>query len=111
MQTPPGKCVAAAAAISLALALGACGMQGQGQGQGQGSGAENAAQNAALLGDVTAHVSGTVTQRRAHEFLTYVGLQGGMERCMAKEGQVYLPPAFLGPLRRPDHRSRDDPGR
>lgn len=43
---------------------------------------------------MTAQVSGTVTQRRAHEFLTYVGFQGGMERCMAKEGQVYLPPAF-----------------
>ena len=26
-----------------------------------------------------------------------VGFQGGMERCMAKEGQVYLPPAFEDP--------------
>lgn len=96
MQTAPGKCTAAAAAISLALALAlalalsACGTLKQ----GSGPGTENAAQNAALLRDVTAQVSGTMTQRRAHEFLTYVGFQGGMERCMAKEGQVYLPPAF-----------------
>lgn len=96
MQTARGKCTAAAAAISLALALAlalsACGTLTQGSGPGPGT--ENAARNAALLRDVTAQVSGTVTQRRAHEFLTYVGFHGGMERCMAKEGQVYLPPAF-----------------
>lgn len=88
MQTARGKCTAAAAAISLALALAlsACGTLTQGSGPGT--------ENAALLRDVTAQVSGTVTQRRAHEFLTYVGFHGGMERCMAKEGQVYLPPAF-----------------
>lgn len=90
MQTARGKHTAAAAAISLALALAlalsACGTLTQGSGPGT--------ENAALLRDVTAQVSGTVTQRRAHEFLTYVRFHGGMERCMAKEGQVYLPPAL-----------------
>jgi outer membrane protein assembly factor BamA len=70
MQTTPGRY--AAAAISVALALSACGTVKQ----GPGAGAENAAQNAALLRDVTAQVSGTVTQRRAHEFLIYVGFLG-----------------------------------
>jgi hypothetical protein len=107
MQTAPGKCTAAAAAISLALALAlalalsACGTLKQ----GSGPGTENAAQNAALLRDVTAQVSGTMTQRRAHEFLTYVGFQGGMERCMARRARsTSLPPSRTstpaGPLTR-----------
>lgn len=90
METARGTYAAAAAATSLALGLSACGTLKE----GPRSSAETAVQNAVLLREVTAQVSGTVTQRRAHEFLTYVGFQGGMERCMAREGQVYLPPAF-----------------
>lgn len=56
--------------------------------QGSGPGTENAAQNAALLRDVTAQVSGTVTQLRAHEFLTYVGFHGGMERCFGEGDRI-----------------------
>lgn len=88
MQTARGRYATAAAAISLALALAltlsACGTLKQ----GSGSGTENAARNAALLRDVTAQVSGTVTQRRAHEFLTYVGFQGGMERCFGEGDRI-----------------------
>lgn len=57
MQTARGRYATAAAAISLPLTLSACGTLKQ----GSGSGTENAARNAALLRDVTAQVSGTVT--------------------------------------------------
>lgn len=63
-----------------------------------GAGPVNVAAVDAHIRALDVQVNGTLAQRSAREYLSYVSLQGTAEKCMSEGGEKYDPPSFEGPL-------------